>query len=78
MHGNPGARNWPKAVGIYICRKIFGYSLKEIAHVFEFYRYETVSSIVHRSHIRLLENQGLYNQMNEVIEKIKSLFYATN
>jgi hypothetical protein len=71
MHSKPGKQNSPKSICIYICRKIFGHLLKDISQAFNLHRYETVSSIVHKCHSRLLTHPELSDEMNAMIENIK-------
>ncbi len=72
MHTKRGKLNWPRVICIYICRRLFGYSLRAIANYFNCYHTASISASFRKCELRLQEHQNLFSEFKAIHEAIKS------
>ena len=70
-HSRRGQINLPKLLCMYIARKRFGYSMKEIANMFLPTTHTTVSTSIYKLGKHLGQDTDLNNQLEEVVSLIK-------
>ena len=64
--------NEQRNMAIYVCRRYFGFGLKEIAEIFGLGHYSSASSVVTRFDKVLLQNNSLQHQIDSILGFIMS------
>jgi chromosomal replication initiation ATPase DnaA len=72
MHTKRGQLNWPRVISIYICRRLYGHSLRSIATFFKCRQTASVSASFRKCELRLLQNQKLIGELNKIHESINA------
>ena len=70
--------NWPKQICIYICRKYFGYSLRDIAKYMDVRCTATISSSLRKCELRFQQYPDLLYELNEINKIIKATILGTD
>jgi len=63
--------NLPKLICMYICKRKFGFTLREISSYFEILRPETVSSKIGKFHEILSKNPQIFVEIDNIYQRIK-------
>jgi len=71
MHTKRGILNWPRALCIYMCRRIFGYSLRAITEYFACRHTSTISASFRKCEMRLQENSNLRDDLSAIHHSLK-------
>lgn len=75
MHCKKATLNWPHLVSIYICRKKYGHSLRDISIFFGFKRQEAISAKIRKCQIRLLDSSKLFDEVEAINDYIRTAIF---
>jgi len=71
MHTKRGKLNWPRVICIYICRRLFGHSLRSIAKYFNCRHTASISASFSKCELRLQQNKKLLRELKVIHKSIK-------
>lgn len=73
QHTKRGQLNWPRVLCIYMCRRLFGYTLRSIAKSFDCRHTASISASFRKCELRLEQSQNLVKELTEIHNSIKSI-----
>jgi chromosomal replication initiation ATPase DnaA len=71
MQSKRGQPNWPRMACMYICRKHYGYTLKEISRLFGDTSHVTVSTTILKCENYLKKQPNKINEIKVISRRIK-------
>jgi REP element-mobilizing transposase RayT len=70
LQSRRGVFNEPRNVAIYLTRRLRGDSLKDIAELYKINKYSSVSSVIKRINVLIMQDKKLKKRIEEIIPEI--------